>query len=133
MYIEDVARPKSSKPTDGELEILRVLWSSDGRTVRQVHRELHKKTPVSYSSVLTRMQIMHQKGYLRRDEGARPHVYYRTISESQTKANVLRDVIAKLFGGSTKSLMMHALRLQKASPRELKALRKRLEELDEPG
>jgi BlaI family transcriptional regulator, penicillinase repressor len=124
-----VARPKSSRPTEAELEILRVMWRRrSGCTVRDVHDALKSTRGSGYTSVLKIVQIMTEKGLLRRDDRARSHVYYPTVSEDLTKQGFVLDLIRRVFDGSAAQLLMHALPLKKAKPEELAAIRRMIDE-----
>jgi predicted transcriptional regulator len=127
-----VARPRSSQPTEAELEILRVLWrkGADGQgcTVREVHESLKSTRGSGYTSVLKIVQIMTEKGLLRRDDSARSHVYYSAVSESSTKQNFVQDLVRRVFDGSASQLLMHALSLKKAKPEELAEIRRMIDE-----
>jgi predicted transcriptional regulator len=124
-----VARPKSSRPTEAELEILRVMWRRRaGCTVRDLHDSLKSTRGSGYTSVLKIVQIMTEKGLLRRDDRARSHVYYPAVSEDLTKQGFVLDLIRRVFDGSAAQLLMHALPLKKAKPEELAAIRRMIDE-----
>ena len=130
-----MARPKSGRPTDGELVILRVLWHRGGSTVRQIHAALREEHPSGYTSVLKLLQIMMQKGLVTRDDSQRPQVYSAASSEAKTKRHLLKDLIDRVFGGSAKNLVMHTLATKKSSEEELAQIREELEKMrrDPPG
>src|SRR5262245_31825389 len=107
------------KPTEAELAILRVLWEEGPCTVRQVFEQLQTRRGVGYTTVLKLMQIMTAKGLVRRDESQRTHTYRAATTEDQTQRKLVRDLIARAFGGSAQKLVMHALDAAKSSPREL--------------
>jgi len=97
------------RPSDGELAILRVLWSRGLSTVREVHDELLKDREMGYTTVLKLMQIMVEKGLVTRDESSRTHVYRASQGEERTQACLLNDLLQKAFEGSAKSLVVRAL------------------------
>src|SRR4051812_6468330 len=107
------------KPTEAELAILRVLWRAGPSTVRQVHDELSAQHPTGYTTVLKMMQIMADKGLVRRDESNRSHVYEARLTEQKTQRQLLTDLVERAFGGSSASLVMQALSLKRASAEEL--------------
>src|SRR5579872_4154968 len=120
------------EPTEAELEILRVLWQHGKRTVRQVHDSLARDNPVAYTTVLTTLQIMHQKGLVKRDESERAHVYAATLSQRRAQKRFLGKLLQRVFEGSSTELVMQALGSGKpASPEELAMIRARLKELEE--
>ena len=121
---------KLPRPTDAELAILGVLWHRGPSTVRQVHQELCRVRPTGYTTVLKFMQIMADKGLVRRDESSRAHVYRAHVGREQTQRRLLREVLDKAFGGSAAQLVAQALTSGKTSAGELAEIRKLLDELD---
>jgi BlaI family transcriptional regulator, penicillinase repressor len=118
------------RPTEAELEILSVLWHRGPSTVRDVHDEINRRKPTQYTTVLKFMQIMAEKGLVRRDERARAHIYRATKPQEWTQKQIAGDLLQRAFGGSAKSLVMGALAAQKASPAELAEIRKLLDEYE---
>ena len=115
------------KPTASELEILRVLWTRGPSTVREVHDALKAKRAMGYTSVLKFLQIMTAKGTVRRNETQRAHVYEACLPAEQTKRQLSGDMLQRVFEGSASQLMMHALAGHRASPEEIKELRRILD------
>ena len=115
------------KPTASELEILHVLWSRGPSTVREVLDALSEKKSMGYTGVLKLLQIMTAKGMVRRDESQRAHVYEACRPAEQTKRQLARDMLQRVFEGSASQLMMHALSGHKTSPGEIKELRRILD------
>ena len=109
------------RPTDAELAILRVLWAQGPSTVREVAEEMRRES--AYTTVLKLLQIMTDKGLVRRDESARSHVYRAARTERATQRQLVRDLADRAFGGSAGRLAMQALAAKKASPRELAEIR----------
>ena len=118
------------RPTDAELEILTVLWSRGPSTVREVHEALSRRKPMQYSTVLKFMQIMAEKGLVRRDEKQRAHIYEAAQAREATERQLAGDLLRRAFGGSTKKLLMGALSARKASKEDLAELRKLLDEYE---
>jgi predicted transcriptional regulator len=116
------------RPTDAELEILTVLWSIGPATVREVYEVILRQRPAQYSTVLKFMQIMAEKGLVRRDESARAHVYEPTRPREWTQRQLARDLLHRAFGGSAKALLVGALAGRKASEKELAEIRKLLDD-----
>ncbi|MGZ3840080.1 MAG: BlaI/MecI/CopY family transcriptional regulator [Flavisolibacter sp.] len=112
---------KYVKPTESELEILNILWHKDNATVREVHEELAKSKDVGYTTTLKLMQIMHEKGLVKRDESLRTHVYQPAVNREKTQKHLLNKMIDSLFGGSSTQLVLQALGSgdQKVSAEEL--------------
>ncbi|MGZ5191037.1 MAG: BlaI/MecI/CopY family transcriptional regulator [Flavisolibacter sp.] len=112
---------KYVKPTESELEILNILWHNNTATVREVHEELSKTKDVGYTTTLKLMQIMHEKGLVKRDESMRTHVYQPAVNREKTQKHLLDKMIDSLFGGSSTQLVLQALGggEQKVSAEEL--------------
>jgi predicted transcriptional regulator len=118
------------KPTASELEILRVLWARGPATVREVHEALREKKDLGYTTVLKLLQIMTAKGTVRRDEGQRAHVYEACQPATETKRQLVGDVLQRVFEGSASELMIHALEGRRTSKKELEELRSLLDEYE---
>jgi predicted transcriptional regulator len=116
-----LVRPRR-KPTDAELAILRVLWTRGPSTVRDVAEAMGREG--AYTTVLKLMQIMTDKGLVKRDDSTRTHVYKATSSEGQTQKQMVTDLLDKVFEGSAAKLVLQALDAGKASPEELAEIRK---------
>src|SRR5579872_1988316 len=111
-------------PSAAELDILVVLWRLGPATVREVHSALGKD--IGYTTTLKQMQLMHEKGLLLRSERFRSHLYEPGIPKQQTQQQVARDLLARVFDSSAKSLVMGALAAQPASPEELAEIQEML-------
>ncbi len=118
------------RPTDAELEILTVLWSRGPTTVRDVHEIICKRKPAQYTTVLKMLQIMSEKGLVRRDEKQRAHIYQAARPREWTQRQLAGDLLQRAFAGSAHTLMMGALSARKASKQELAELRKLLDEYE---
>ena len=125
-----MARRQPPRPTDAELEILTVLWSRGPSTVREVHETIARRKPAQYSTVLKFLQIMAEKGLVRRDEKQRAHVYEAALSREWTQQQLAGDLLERAFGGSASRLLMGALSARKASRQELVELRRVLEDYE---
>jgi predicted transcriptional regulator len=124
-----MANTKYIKPTESELEILQVLWSRDTASVRDVHEELAKTKDVGYTTTLKLMQIMHEKGIVRRDDSFKTHIYQAAVSKEKTQKHMLGKMINSLFGGSPTELVIQALGNHKASHKELEEIQHLLDNL----
>ena len=120
---------KYIKPTESELEILQVLWNRGLASVREVHEELSKTKEAGYTTTLKLMQIMHEKGLVKRDDSIKTHIYQPAVSREKTQKHLLGKMINTLFGGSTTQLVMQALGNHKASAEELDEIQKLLNNL----
>jgi len=117
------------KPTESELEILQVLWSRESASVREVHEELAKSKDVGYTTTLKLMQIMHEKGLVKRDDTFKTHIYQSAVSKEKTQKHLLGKMINTLFGGSPTELVLQALGNHKATAAELEEIQHLLDAL----
>jgi BlaI family penicillinase repressor len=124
-------RSPSSQPNDVELAILRVIWSRKACTVREVHDALQEQRNTGYTSTLKMMQVMCEKGLLKRDDAQRPQVYRPAIPQEQTQKKIVRDLVNTVFGGSARKLVMQAVQSHKISREELAEIRYLLDQLEE--
>jgi BlaI family transcriptional regulator, penicillinase repressor len=115
-------------PSDAEFRILTVLWERGPSTVREVHEELAKGT--GYTSTLKQMQVMHEKGLLKRVDRYRSHVYEPAISKEEAQARFAGDLMHRVFEGSARSLVLGALAADRASPEDLEQVRRMLDQLE---
>ncbi len=100
---------KNLKPTESELDILKILWSKEAATVREVHNELSKTKDSGYTTTLKLMQIMFEKGLVKRDDSKKTHIYEPAISKQRTQKQFLDKMINTLFAGSSTQLVLQAL------------------------
>ena len=118
------------RPTDAELEILTVLWSRGPSTVREVHETIVQRKPAQYTTVLKLLQIMANKGLVRRDKKERAHRYEASRPREWTQRQLAGDLLQRAFAGSATSLLVGALSARKASKDELAEIRRLLEEYE---
>lgn len=116
-------------PTDGELEILQILWGRGPSTVKDVNEVMAKEKEVGYTTTLKLMQIMHEKKMVSREKNGKSHIYTPTISIDDTRQQVLDKVVDTVFQGSAMKLVMQALGNRKSSKEELDEIKKYLEKL----
>jgi BlaI family transcriptional regulator, penicillinase repressor len=124
-----MSAPKYVKPTEGELEILRVIWEKGLASVRDVHEELAKTKDVGYTTTLKLMQIMNEKGLVKRDKSTRAHYYTAAVSKEKTQKHLVGRMIDGLFGGSPGQLVIQALGNYKASEEEIEEIQQLLNNL----
>jgi len=126
-----MATPKVIKPTESELEILQILWTKGLATVREVHEELAAIKDVGYTTTLKLMQIMNEKGIVKRDDSMRTHVYQAAVNKEKTQKHLVGRMIDSLFGGSPTQLIIQALgdESHKASEEELQKIQILLDSL----
>ena len=121
------------RPTEAELSILRVLWRRGPSTVREVQHDLERERQPGYTTVLKLLQIMADKGLVRRDESVRAHVYRAAVAEEETQSRLLGDLLDRAFGGSAAQLVQRALLSRPASAEELAEIRRLLDTYDAQG
>jgi len=121
---------KQSKPTDSELNILKILWEQGPLTVREVHEKLDNTRQTGYTTTLKLMQIMTEKELVKRNESQRAHIYEAHIQQKDTQQNLVRNLLDQVFSGSTTSLVMQALSTKKASAEEIEQIRKMLDDYE---
>jgi predicted transcriptional regulator len=130
-----MGRPKSTRPTDAELSILNVLWNSDatanGLTIRQILADLKKAKPATYATTQTLVRIMEKKGLLRRGPERYPALYYPASAEQTAKGRLVRDFMDRVFAGSMKQLVLHALSSKKSSQRDLEQIEKIIDQMED--
>jgi len=124
-----MATTKTIKPTESELEILQILWKKGNASVREVHEELLATKEAGYTTTLKLMQIMHEKGLVKRDDSIKTHIYQAAVSKEKTQKHLLNKMIDTVFGGSPGELVMQALGNHKASAEELEEIQKILDNL----
>jgi BlaI family transcriptional regulator, penicillinase repressor len=117
-------------PTKAELDILRVLWTEGPLSVRQVRNLLDRLKPTGYTSVLKTMQIMTEKGLVERDDTVRPQIYKARYSQDRTQKQILTDLIQRVYGGSVRALVLHAIGTRNPSPADLEAMQKLLDRFE---
>jgi len=119
------------RPTDAELAILRVLWERGSSTVRQVHEALAGTRETGYTTTLKLMQIMTDKGLVKRNETARTHVYSPMAGQEQTERQLVQDLVDRAFGGSAAQLVMRALGADGTTDAELREIRRLIDDYRE--
>ncbi len=125
-----MARPARNRPTDQELEILKVLWDQQSATVRQVWQCLSAHRELGYTSVLKIVQIMRDKGLVLCDTSERPQRFRAAQPRATTLKRLAGDLLDRAFNGSTRLLLLHAIESRKRSGRELAEIRQLLEEIE---
>src|SRR3954469_12665982 len=123
-------RLKAPQRTDAELSILHILWTKGPSTVRAVWEQIAPNQDVGYTTVLKLMQIMADKGLVKRDESARSHIYEAALSQSRAQREVVLRLLGRVFGGSGPKLAMQALSSTKATPEELAEIRRLLDQME---
>ncbi len=118
------------RPTGAELEILTVLWSRGPSTVRDVHEVVSERKAAQYTTVLKQLQVMAEKGIVRRDETQRSHVYAPAKPKEWTRKQLAGDLLQRAFDGSPGGMVLGALSAKKASKRDLAEMRRMIDEYE---
>ena len=119
-----MARPRNEGPTPAELEILRVIWERGPSTVREVLEALNSLRKRAYTSVMTLMNIMAEKGLLSHVPQGRAFVYSAKVTRRKTRSQMLKDILNRVFDGSANLMVAHLLEQVKPSEEELEEIRR---------
>lgn len=120
-------RPKSSTLTANELELMKIVWSHDGAvTVRDVYEELRATRPVAYTTVMSSLKTLEQKGHLTATQQDRAYVYRPVQPRQQVIKEMVREFVNRVFNGSTRPLVVHLLEEQAITETELREIRRKL-------
>jgi predicted transcriptional regulator len=126
-----MARPKEERPTDGELEVLKVLWDRGPSTVREVLDVLTVVRPRAYTSVMSLLNVMTDKGLVSRSPKGRAFVYRAKSNRSQTLRRLVGGLLGRAFEGSTAQLVAHLLDQTRPSEEELAEIRRAIKDYQE--
>ncbi|MCA9063085.1 MAG: BlaI/MecI/CopY family transcriptional regulator [Planctomycetaceae bacterium] len=118
------------QPTEVELQILRILWELGPSPVREVHSRLNAAKGTNYSTTVKMLSVMLEKGLVKRDETASPHIYRSAVSRDSAGRKLVRDLVDKVYDGAAMSLVLHALKASKPSREELDEVRRLLDEME---
>ena len=119
-------RPKATVLTEQELEIMKVVWRSESVTVRDVYEDLLERRKIAYTTVMTMMRILEEKGYLSRDADAKASVYKPTKPKEKVVGGMVSDFLNRVFEGSAKPLLLHLVDNREISAKELDDIAKLL-------
>jgi predicted transcriptional regulator len=125
-----MTRRKSSRLTDTELEVMLVVWQLGSPTVREVHRVLGERRQIAYTTVMTMMNILEEKGYLQRSKEGRAYVYEPMRPKSEVIASMVDDFVTKVFDGSARPLVMGLIKERKLSKNDLDDITSMIEDSD---
>jgi BlaI family transcriptional regulator, penicillinase repressor len=123
-------RPTATQPTDVELQILRILWERGPSPVREIHAQLGAEKGTSYSTTVKMLAVMLQKGLVKRNENAQPHVYRAMLTREGAGRRMVRSLIEKVFEGSASNLVLQALSSETATKEELAEIRRILDQME---
>lgn len=123
-----MGRQKSSSLTDAELRLMEVVWEKGKATVAEVLEGLPSDVPLAYSTVLTTMRILEDKGYLRHTKEGRSFIYHPVVRREQAREKALANLLRRFFEDSPELLMLNLMERGEINARELARLRKRIAE-----
>ena len=126
-------RPKYDQPTPGELEVLKVLWERGPSTVREVMEVLNQERARAYTSVMSLMNVMAEKGLVNRKPAGRAFRYDAAIAQERTLKDMVGDMLGRAFEGSASSLVSRLLDHSKPSPAELDEIRRVIKQYEQEG
>jgi predicted transcriptional regulator len=118
------------QPTEVELQILRVLWELGPSPVREIHARLNAAKGTNYSTTVKMLSVMLEKGLVRRDEDAAPHIYRATVTRDSAARRMVKELVEKVYDGAAMSLVLQALKSARATPEELAEVRRLLDEME---
>ena len=119
-----MARPRHKNPTPAELEVLQLIWEHEPCTVREVMNLLKPKRPRAYTSVMSLMNVMAEKGLLNQRPKGRAFIYSAKVSRDKTQSSMLSDLVNRAFDGSANALVAHLLQEAEPNGEELDEIHK---------
>lgn len=125
-----MARRKSSTLTDGELRLMQVLWGRKSATVSDVVDALAGREGTAYTTVLTMLRILEEKGYVRHEKEGRAFVYYPIVEENDARRSAIRHVMSRFFDNSPETLVMNLIENEELNPEDLDRIKKLIAESD---
>jgi predicted transcriptional regulator len=114
--------------TPQELAIMKVVWRKEQTTVRDVYESLRQTRPVAYTTVMTMMKILQEKGYLTKVAQERAHVYTAARPRQQVIGAMLRDFVDRVFDGASDALLLHLAKDNRLTPKQKRLLTRLLDE-----
>ncbi len=123
-------KKQERKLTNAELEIMHVVWELDGGTVRQVHKILNQQRPLAYTTVMTMMNILEEKGHLTRCKEGRAYRYQPVRPKSQVISGMVDDFVGRVFEGSAAPLVVSLVKDKKISKKDLDEIARMIRETE---
>ena len=125
-----MARPRHNNPTPAELEVLQIIWEHGPCTVREVMNLLKPKRPRAYTTVMSLMNVMAEKGLLSQKPKGRAFVYSAKVTRKKTQSRLLKDLLNRTFDGSASALVLQLLDQTKPDSKELEEIRSTITEFE---
>ena len=123
-----MTRPKSRILTESELRLMNILWGKGAATVKEVVNALSKDQRLAYTTVLTTLQTLEKKGFLRHEKQGRAFVYHPVVDRSEARLSAARYIASRFFDGSPGLLVLNVLEHEEIDFKELQHLKQLLEE-----
>ena len=123
-------RPRTATLTPQELEIMKVVWQKDDATVRDVYETLLEHRKIAYTTVMTMMKILEQKGYLKKRREERAYVYRPAHPEKVVLRSMVREFVDRVFNGSAQPLLVHLVQDRQLSEEELEEVTRLIKEAE---
>jgi BlaI family penicillinase repressor len=120
-------RPNTPTLTEQELEIMKVVWKLETATVRQVYETLLERRRIAYTTVMTMMNILEQKGYLKKEQGERAFVYQPAQPQKQVIRSMVREFVNRVFNGSAEPLLVHLVEDRCLTESDLEEIRRTIQ------
>jgi BlaI family penicillinase repressor len=124
-------RKPSATLTPQELAIMKIVWRLETATVRDVYEAIRKTRPIAYTTVMTMMNVLEDKGYLAKKPQGRAHAYTPTRPRQQVVGAMVRDFVDRVFDGASGALLLHLAKDSRLTERQRKAVQRIVEEMDE--
>src|SRR5271167_979113 len=121
-------KPRKPVLTSQELEIMKIVWQSGASTVRDVYESLLERRKIAYTTVMTMMNILEQKGYLKKKQKDRAYVYQAARPQKQVIRGMVREFVDRVFNGSAEPLLLHLVEDRRLSEQDLEEIRRILRE-----
>ena len=125
-----MARKKSATLTEAELRLMNVLWDHGASTVNDVLDALSTDPPLAYSTVLTTLRILEDKGYLKHKKDGRAFLYLPRVPREQAQRSALRLLLSRFFENSAEQLVLNILKHERLDAAELRRLKQMIKEAE---
>ena len=117
--------------TPHELAIMKVVWRLESATVRDVYEEIRTRRTIAYTTVMTMMRILEEKGHLTKSSSERAHVYVPASPRHQVVGAMLKDFVDRVFDGASESLFVHLAKDNRLSARQRQAIDRLVQDLED--
>jgi BlaI family penicillinase repressor len=115
-------RPRATVLTEQELEIMKVIWGRESVTVRDVYETLRERRKLAYTTVMTMMRILDEKGYLTKSDAGKAYVYAAAEPKERVVGGMVSEFLQRVFDGAAKPLLLHLVENREVSAKEMEEL-----------